>query len=352
MRRKRVREDQAERLLQQVKQQTPQLKKTGPSGWYSIDICPAPACGYSRSLAFHPRKGYKCHHCGESGPIQLFPSWLRKQGIHVDDLGSLVLATPKGLKETADRIGQRIVERLGCRQENQTELSGEKHQVDLPEEARPVLPNFCPLYLFVDRRLPIDLLLRVNAHWCETGRYRDYAVFPVSTNGLSSWQAINIKRENGRPKDLNPEELLMGQFLYLYDEAFSDLYFDSVVLVEGIFDAIRAWDHHLVDRQLPFPLALLGSELSDAQGALLLKLKTKGVRRFYVGLDAVTAGPWAQKQARLMANWVGQKMMRLCHLESTPWGDPDEVMNVEDWQTVIHEATHVRGLLRGRASGS
>ncbi len=130
-------------------------------------------------------------------------------------------------------------------------------------------------------------------------KFDDYVVFPVIDNGdivgyvsRHTWSKDAIDRYNATAKRNGKYQIrrynnsLDNDFvklLYNYDAVIEDET-DTVIIVEGIFDAIALTRKlELYDNHQVAVCATFGKKISDAQ---IYKLQSKGVRNVVIGYDA------------------------------------------------------------------
>ncbi len=187
-----------------------------------------------------------------------------------------------------------------------------------------------PKYL-VQRLGSREAVLENGIGWCTSVRFRHRMIVPIFMGGhmvsivaRAMWKPCTGCKGKGCAacgnrkftKILYPSGPKTGQMLFNYDEAKEHTH---VVLVEGVFDAIR------VGRKC---MALLGDRLSAAQLSLLLASKAEKVTLL---LDPDVAGDRGAKKvmARLRPYY---RWLRVVHL---PGGkDPDTFSRAEVWRRI------------------
>lgn len=147
----------------------------------------------------------------------------------------------------------------------------------LPTQFSPVLPDIAKEYLKSRRFDPLELRKKYDAHYSgDYGKYKYRLIFPIreTANGpIVSFVGKDITGKQAVPYLYCEDDLAVvkrRELIFNLDRCQSD----SVILTEGIFDAIR------VDG-----IALLSVQFTKAQ---LLKLKR--YKNFYIMFDNDDAG--------------------------------------------------------------
>ena len=125
-------------------------------------------------------------------------------------------------------------------------------------------------------------LKRFGVGFCNAGRYKMRVIVPVQSLGMQTFVARAVE-PGVEPKYLTPGGF-HARILFAYDHVEPG---ESVIIVEGVFDALRCWRYGLR------AIALQGKELSEDQAALVRRLAPREV---VVALDA-DAAPAAHRVA-------------------------------------------------------
>lgn len=187
-----------------------------------------------------------------------------------------------------------------------------------------------PKYLVEKRRLRKDTIKRWKLGYCANGHYGGRVIIPVETAGLSAFVARDITGDAFQ-KYLNPVTL-QSLLLFGYDDLVPDL---PVILVEGVFDAMRLWSygHQAV--------AYFGSEMKPPQVALLH-------RRAIREVVAMPDNDAIQKAHGWIAKLIPEfDTVKIATLRS---GDPDDA-GVAEVERALAEAAPLRTGIDALASG-
>lgn len=193
--------------------------------------------------------------------------------------------------------------------------------IPLPEEYRKCYSVGrwrIPKYL-VQRRIKKETIKRWKLGYCDNGRYAGRVIIPVDTDGLSGFVARDMTG-NARQKYLNPVAL-QSLLLFGYDELVPD---SPVVLVEGVFDAMRLWSYGIQ------AVAYFGSEPKAPQISLLHRRAIKEV--------IAMPDPDALVKAH---NWVAKLVpeFEVVRLASIQGADPDEAGILEVERSIFSART-------------
>ena len=300
---------------------------------------PCPSCGRERTLTFSPNRGFRCWGCGESGKDErMFARFLSKNGIPVDEEGP---AVPAGKLHEMLMTGH-VLNGKAVTKEAPAE------SVPFPRASYPIDESRWPRFLST-RRVPVDLVKEREWLACVAGPYSGHVIIPVHTLDYHAWVAYQTHREAEFehfkfPKTLDAPGYPKGEMLYLYDLIYEEAP-PVVVLVEGIMDAMRALQYKREEYLLPFPMALLGSGLTEAQGKALDYLaRHRGLQRIILALDA---DAWPQKVgivSKCLRKWVGGIDLRVADLKPFGGKDPDQ-MRLSEWRNALSMASDSRFLL-------
>lgn len=128
--------------------------------------------------------------------------------------------------------------------------------------------------------------------YCLVGRYACRVIVPVYTQGALRTFVARTWRPEEKKKVLMPEGSQASRALFGYDGLLTDrAYWKNLILVEGIFDALRMWEYGYRET-----LATLGAHTTELQRSLVKHLKPE---RVIILMDADDAGREAAiKEAR------------------------------------------------------
>jgi hypothetical protein len=145
-----------------------------------------------------------------------------------------------------------------------------KTEIEFPKEYLNVLDLFDARYSnyvkaleYIDRRIGIELALKINVGFCNIGRYANRIIVPVfdSCDNIVYFVARAIYGFI-EPKILNPlGERKSVLFNWNNAKKFSEIY-----LMEGVFGALTVF---------PYGIATLGKEITEEQIFVILRSKVK-----------------------------------------------------------------------------
>jgi len=153
-----------------------------------------------------------------------------------------------------------------------------------------------------------------NIHYCVAGKYMRRVIFPIIERGKVIYFVARAIDKNAKKKVLNPRG---NRELFNLEKASR---YDRVVLVEGVFDAIKTGDN---------AIAVLGSHVSQYQ---IQKMKEYDVHYIDIMFDADKAG----KEGALEVARELHKHFRDVRIVDIPFGDPDQlslrnISHVDSW---------------------
>jgi len=239
-------------------------------------VCNCPECGDQRHFYFNVKK--KLGHCWKCDYSVNLKSLMKRMEDHtvIDDYA------PEEVETTPSVVS-----------------------AHLPKEFRPIIsPKMSWLasrskkYLNDTRKINDDDIAKYNLGYCGSGSYAGSIVMPVYENKqLVYFVSRSMFPSSRKYKNPSETEVSMGSSNWLFN---IDNVRNSriVVIVEGIFDAIRIRDKGV---------ALLGHNLSDVQLSKLLSLKCE---EFVVALDA-DAYKDGIKMAELLMGYRKVKLLKL-----------------------------------------
>lgn len=116
---------------------------------------------------------------------------------------------------------------------------------------------------YIDKRIGIDLALKINAGFCRTGKYANRVVIPIFDPGdnMTYFIARAIYKFI-QPKILNP---FGGRRTILFNWNIAQR-FSEIFIMEGVFGALTVY---------PYGIASLGKEITDDQILVILRSKVK-----------------------------------------------------------------------------
>jgi len=170
------------------------------------------------------------------------------------------------------------------RADDEDEQPRRQRASDMPEIPWP--PNYRPLrlpadersqpywdYLINERHLPPTLIRKYEMGYCRRGQYRNRVVIPVYIFGVRrGWVARTIIGNVQKRKYLNPMAAHTGRLLFNLDAVVANGS-ERVVLVEGVFDALRIPD---------LGVCTFGNKLSQDQIRMLV---LSGIKRWVFAYD-------------------------------------------------------------------
>jgi DNA primase len=281
-------------------------RSSGDGDEFVLEECPW--CAKARHCYANPGQGtFYCFKCHESGPIIRLVAEVEQctDAEATRILARIIFARPLGdtgaLRARAVAVAEVKAEEITPR------------VIDLPEGFTPCWDGErvrVPRYL-LDRGVTREQARAHGMGWCDDGPYRGRVIVPVTCAGDRSWIARDATGE-ARRKFLYPTGAPQGRILGLYDLVQPEP--EVVVLVEGVFDALR------LERSGVPSLALLGKTLGRLQRARLLRLRA---RRTVVMLD-----PDAPEDAVRVASEIGPGAV-----VAQTTADPDELDDA-----AVHEA--------------
>lgn len=347
-------------LLRLVKDLVPHIRPSGTEGWQSLPECPS--CNKDRHFYFHPEIGYRCFHCGVSGPIEVKMGQRRRSFAAVMSDGGFVIPDDP---ETIPVPGlDEFFAELPPPPGPTTVV------VPFPAGTFPFTPEELPEAFMFERGYSGSFILQLGLHYCTTPPYGGRIIIPLETEDDRSWIAYLRSKQFARPgikKALNPPAKI-GGFLYLYNRAL-EYRPRRLVICEGTTDAMRILHHLQLDPDAGYPLALLGKKLSPKQLARVAHLAAKsGTAQVVVALDAdVESGkkPDNLVTAEALASKLGRDRVRLLDFKkigkqlpalaaaiiderkrhpyarsNMHWGeiDPDDIRQTDHWVSLLKEA--------------
>lgn len=242
-----------------------------------VFACPLCDDEKSRLYISAERGAWICHHCGARGHLR---------GFLVEVCGLSFQEAYIAARSIAGDQRKSTLPTIGRRRREQTETT-----VHLP----PVLKDSALTTEYLRQRgIQPRWAGEIGIGVCTMGYYAGRIVVPVYTEGqlrtfvarsyLPHWQ-----RDKHRPKVLTPPMSQAANALFGYDIVSAS--YDTVRLVEGVFDAMRMWNLGYYST-----LATLGAHVTPEQRRLL---KRKGYTTVVLVRDGDNAGREAAlKEAR------------------------------------------------------
>lgn len=205
-------------------------------------------------------------------------------------------------------------------------------EIELPEG----FTRAAPVPAYLQKRMSEEDAYVHEVGWCTSGMYRNRVIVPIVQRGrLVSFVARSMTPKCyrchgegcelcGRPYRpyLYPKGCKTGRMLFNFDNACR---YSHIVLVEGVFDAIRVGHQGM---------AILGSSLSGHQLSMILSSRASRVTLMF---DPDTAGRKAAKQS---ATLLRPFYSDIREVVLPPKKDPDDFPRPELWK-IIREATQV-----------
>lgn len=153
---------------------------------------------------------------------------------------------------------------------NEAPLLTTKTTIEFPKEYINTLELFDSRYSnyvkaleYIEKRIGLDLALRINVGFCHIGRYANRIIIPIfdTRDNIVYFVARAIYKFT-EPKVLNPiGEKRAILFNWNVAQNFSEIY-----LAEGVFGALSVF---------PYGVATLGKEITDSQILVLLRSNVK-----------------------------------------------------------------------------
>jgi len=311
-------------LTKRIIETVPGITKSG-NGWYYFPTCLA--CGKSKKMCFKDPVGYKCWsaNCGIRGTMIDLVKMLRHNGYSISIQSSDVFVSDVKVDVQAK---DNIVD------------------FDVPAETKKITSTNMPVYLTRGRAFKPSTILRFGMGYCESGFYRGRIIIPVHSGRRRAFIAYSTNTSRILPKVMYPKGSRTSDMLFPYNYV-SAKSPTSIVIVEGVMDALRVLEH----KHHALPLALLGCEISMAQIWLLWDLVVKRTKDITICLDA-DATAKAERVARRISTVIGYNniySMSLANLTGNTKEnvartnrelkcvDPDDIRSAKDWGTLYDE---------------
>lgn len=218
-------------------------------------------------------------------------------------------------------------------------------KINLPKDYVPLtkMPKFLE-----KRRVPSKVIKHFEIGYCADGYYKNRLIFPIYTAGCSSFVAystfpkkvlnrykklaaqkpFNKKYNKNKKKTLNPLSSLSHLLLYNYDKV--SMRCEKLIVVEGIFDAIRIW---LFGYDV---VAIFGTHFSSVQRNLLLAKQAAEIIFIFDG------DVWCDEKKTRIANRAVQKTaayhpgtVSMVKLEKNI--DPDDIKNKKIFKELLNK---------------
>lgn len=191
-------------------------------------------------------------------------------------------------------------------------------EIQLPDGYRSVccaLQESEPYPAYIKKRMSEDDALTYDIGWCTSGKFRGRVIVPIVQYGRLVSFVARYMGKSDRPY-LYPVGCKTGRMLFNFDSASR---YKHIVLVEGVFDAIRVG---------PQGMAILGSSLSESQLGMILSSKASSITLMF---DPDKAGTKATLQSaeKLRPYYSSIQAVAL------PKGkDPDDFSHAALWQII------------------
>jgi len=183
---------------------------------------------------------------------------------------------------------------------------------------------------FAVRGLRRHWVREVGAGYCLVGPYAQRIIIPVVTQGALRTYVARTWRRCEKKKVLMPPNSQASRALFGYDLLEKERsYWDELIVVEGVFDALRLWD--LGYRET---IATLGAHITDLQRALMKRLRPKGVVLMR-DADEAGAATAIQEGRALLSNMFN---VSIAHL---PVDSDPSVASAQDIRTALEGAIPV-----------
>jgi DNA primase len=271
-----------------------------------------PFCGDTRQrLGVNSQtKLWHCFNCDEAGNLVGF--LMRVLGLTYEAAVEMILA---GRNRRRGLVELRAAEHTPAARARPVELPAEFELLKMPMLKR---NNRFWRYLIQGRSLSLSTVQDYGIGFARSGEFAWRVIVPVIMHGqLMTFVARAISRER-QPKYRSPEGADNSRALFNLERLAGR---EEVVLVEGVFDALRIPD---------MAVATLGTHLSQAQRTLLIRA---GVQRVVICWDEDDTGlPQAYEAARALRGQI--EVLQAALPEGT---DPGR-LSVEALHAAIQEA--------------
>lgn len=196
-----------------------------------------PRCHDSKYRLYVNRrtKNWICHNCGGKGRSAVaFLKWI----LRVDDASAVRTLAQSGSVVRLD-------------EDDEEDERPVKKPTRFKEVALP--PGYQPLSLpateksgpfwdyLIERKISPKMVYNYKMGYCRVGPYKWRIIIPVTMFGKRHGYVARTIREGVKRKYLNPDEMHTSRVLFNLDNVL-DSGTDKVVLVEGVFDALRLPD--------------------------------------------------------------------------------------------------------------
>jgi hypothetical protein len=227
-------------------------------------------CGRARTMKVNvERRKFLCFHqdCAEAGGLLKLIEAV--EGCTSEEARGIMASLVRGLARGHSSIRSLSERARQLREQEEPEPVRDLLAHDLPEGFEPCWTGSkfrIPRYL-KERDAPRDELRRFGVGWYTDDRETGRIVIPVLCDGARSWVARKIDPDDFGPKYLTPHSAGdpgADRLLFAYDEIPDEA--ETVVAVEGTFDAMRLWSYgfysvaYLKDRIGPGQIAILGKK--------------------------------------------------------------------------------------------
>ncbi len=231
-------------VLRRLQELFPDGKVTS-SRWYNI-CCPiCSSKGYKQDTGFHFGINYKygytnCWKCRTRHKLTHFLSIVHAE-YDKDDFT---------FEEEALRITKAIIK-------------FPREYINILDMFDPKYPSYVEALAYIEKRIGLDLALKMNIGFCNTGKYANRIIVPMFDVGDNIIYFVGRSiYKHIEPKILNPfGERKSILFNWNIAQNFSEIY-----LAEGVFGALTMY---------PYGVAALGKEITDEQIMVILRSKVK-----------------------------------------------------------------------------
>lgn len=231
-------------VLRKLQQLFPDGKVTS-NRWYNINCPMCSSKGYKQDVGYHFGINYKygytnCWKCGTRYKLTKFLSIVHAEYDKNDFT----------FEEEALIITKAIVK-------------FPREYTNLLDMFDPRYPSYVNALTYIEERIGLDLALRMNIGFCDTGRYANRIIVPMFDVGDNIIYFVGRSiYKHIKPKILNPfGERKSVLFNWNTAQNFSEIY-----LAEGVFGALVFY---------PYGVATLGKEITDEQILIILRSKVK-----------------------------------------------------------------------------